>query len=311
MRIKIVIIIILIVLIILGLAFMAGIYFKDDVIKFYNIFNQKVQTQVQNQTQNFQKTEIGSVISKVSKEVLTSTPLNVGGSTDSKITLLQSKVILETNAQRLENGPPAQAGNLLPLKENTKLNEAASAKANDLFLKQYFEHVSPTGIDPGQLVQSYGYEYIVTGENLILGNFSSEKEVVQAWMDSPEHRENILNNRYTEIGVAIIKGTYKGETVWIGVQEFGLPLSACTSPSIALKNQIDSNTAQINLLSVQVNESKKQIDSTDPNSLAYRQMVDDYNKLVGQYNSLADITKGIVVQYNKEVNNFNVCVANK
>ena len=302
MRIKTIIILILIALIISGLAFVAGIYFKDDTTKLYNVFNEQVQTQVQTQTQNLQKTEIGSVISKVGKEILTSPPLNVGGNADNKITLLKSKIISETNAQRLENG------NLPPLKENTKLDEAAAAKANDLFLKQYFEHVSPTGIDPGKLVQSYGYEYIVTGENLILGNFSSEKEVVQDWMNSPEHRENILNNRYTEIGVAIIKGIYKGETVWIGVQEFGFPLSACTAPSVALKNQIDSNTAQINLLSVQVNESKKQIDSTDPNSLAYRQMVDDYNKLVGQYNSLADTTKGIVAQYNKEVNNFNSCV---
>ena len=60
------------------------------------------------------------------------------------------------------------------LKENEKLDQAALAKANDMFLKQYFEHVSPTGVGPGDLAQNYGYDYIIVGENLILGNFSSE-----------------------------------------------------------------------------------------------------------------------------------------
>ena len=134
---------------------------------------------------------------------------------------MQSKIISETNLQRQENG------DLPALKENTDLDETASAKAADIFKNQYFEHVSPSGVDPGKLVESYGYDYIVEGENLILGNFSSEKEVVADWMASPGHRANILNNRYTEIGVAIVKGTYKGEESWVGVQEFGLPLSTC------------------------------------------------------------------------------------
>jgi len=218
---------------------------------------------------------------------------------------LQSKIIEQTNLERQQNG------DLPALKENSNLDDAAAAKANDILKNQYFEHISPTGVDPGKLVQSYGYEYIVAGENLILGNFSSEKEVVQDWMNSPGHRANILNNRYSEIGVAIIKGKYRGEDAWVGVQEFGLPLSNCSEPNVSLKNQIDSEKSQMDNLSSEINDKKNQLNSTDRNSLVYSQMVDDYNNLIAQYNSLADQVKTAVSMYNDSVNNFNNCVAGK
>jgi len=296
MKIKAIIIFILIVV-----AFGAGIYFKDDAIKFYNSFNK----QVQKQAQDFQKTDIGSVVSKVGKEILSPPPLSVSGGKNNQSVLLKSQIISETNLERLKNG------DLPALKENAKLAESASAKAQDMFKNQYFEHISPSGVDPGKLVQSYGYDYIVEGENLILGNFSSEKEVVDNWMNSPGHRAHILNNRYTEIGVAVVKGTYKGESVWIGVQEFGLPLSACVNPSTVLKNQISSDNAQLDSLSLQIDDKKKQLDSTSQDSPTYSQMVDDYNQLVAQYNGLADELKRIITAYNNQVNTFNNCVSGK
>lgn len=276
------------------MAFLAGVYFRDDVVKFYNNFN--------NQVKKINTGNIGSVINQASKELFTPPPLLVYKKPNSVI-LLQSKIILETNLQRQQNG------GLPALKENNLLNKVALAKANDMFSKQYFEHISPLGVGPGELAQKYGYEYIIEGENLILGNFSSEKEVVQAWMDSPGHRENILNNRYTEIGVAVIKGIYNGETVWIGVQEFGLPLSACNEPDISIKKQIDLNNLQLNNLVAQLDKDRQQINDTDPNSEIYEQMVNDYNKLVAEYNLLADNTKSLVATYNKSVNNFNNCVS--
>jgi len=288
MRIKAIITFILIIA-----AFGAGIYFRDDAINFYNNFNEKVR--------ELKTQDIGQIISEVQKQILTATPLNVGG-TSNNIVLLQSKIIAETNLQRKDNG------NLPALKENTKLDAVASAKANDLFLNQYFEHVSPSGVGPGDLAQKYEYDYIVEGENLILGNFSSEQEVVQDWMNSPGHRANILNNRYTEIGVAVIKGTYKGETVWIGVQEFGLPLSTCSQPNEALKNQIDSEKTQLDELSSEIDTAKNKIESTNKNSGAYGQMIDDYNQLITQYNSLAEQVKGNIATYNNQVNAFNDCV---
>lgn len=285
----------LLILLLIIVAFGAGIYFKDDAIRLYNNLN--------NQIKNFQGTDIGSVVSEIGKQVLAPAPLRVGGE-ENKVVLLKSKVIEETNLQRQQNG-------LSALKENAKLDLAASTKANDMFLNQYFEHESPSGIDPGKLVSSYRYDYIIAGENLILGNFSSEKEVLEKWMASPGHRENILNSRYVEIGVAIIKGTYKDETVWIGVQEFALPLSVCPQPDSVLKNQIDSEKMQLDILLGAIDEKRDQIKKINPGSASYSQMVDDYNQTVAQYNSLAEEIKSKIIAYNSQVNIFNNCVAGK
>ena len=290
----------IIIFVLITAAFGAGVYFRDDAIKFYDSANWRINKQVQ----DLKKADIGQIISEVQKQVFMPAPLNVGGA-EKQVVLLQSKIIAETNLQRQQNG------NLPALKENTKLYEAALGKANDMFLNQYFEHVSLLGVDPGKLVQNYGYDYIVAGENLILGNFSTEKEVIDNWMASPGHRANILNNRYTEIGVAIIKGTYKGENVWIGVQEFGLPLSTCSRPDEDLKNQIDLEKTQLDFLSSQIDERKTEINDRNPKSAAYSQMIDDYNQLIENYNSLAEQVKESIARYNEQVNVFNNCVAGK
>ncbi|MFH1968202.1 MAG: CAP domain-containing protein [bacterium] len=280
-------------------AFTAGVYFKDDVIDFFNSANQQINEQVK----NFQGTDIGSVASEVGKQILAPTPLRVGGE-EKHVALLKSKIIEETNLQRQNNG-------LSALKENILLNNAASAKANDMFVNQYFEHESPLGVDPGILVLNHGYNYIVAGENLILGNFSSEKEIVDNWMANPGHRENILNNRFAETGVAIIKGTYNSQSLWIGVQEFGLPLTACPQPDASLKSQIDLDKMHLDELFLQIDERKEQIDGTNSKSSAYSQMVEDYNQLVAQYNLLAEQTKSEIIKYNSQTNIFNSCVAGK
>ncbi len=293
----------IIILVLIIAAFGAGIYFKDDAIRLYNSASWRINKQVQ----DFKKTEIGTLITEAGKEIFTPPPLNIGGGPKgypTNVVLLKSKVIEETNIQREINGLPV-------LKENAQLDNAASAKANDMFQNQYFEHTSPAGIDAGKLVQSYGYDYIIAGENLILGNFSSEKEVVSDWMASSGHRANILNNRYAEIGVAVVKGTYKGESVWIGVQEFGLPLSACAEPDASLKAEIESDKMQLNILSSQIDEKRSEINSANPRAAYYSQLVDDYNQSVESYNSLAEAVKILISRFNNQVNIFNQCVAGK
>jgi len=274
------------------LVFACGLFFfKDAILKTYH-----------STIQDFQKSDLGNLVQQVKQEILSPTPLNVGGTANNSV-LLASKVIIETNLARKENG------DLPALKENAKLDAAAKAKANDMFKNQYFEHVSQSGVDPGTLAKSYGYDYIVEGENLILGNFSTEKEVVQDWMNSPGHRANILNVRYVDIGVAMVKGIYKGQTAWIGVQEFGLPLSTCNQPNEALKTQIQANQDTLNQEVSQINAKRAEINSTDPRSSQYNQLVDEYNAMVTQYNSLNDTTKQLIAQFNGEVNVFNKCVA--
>ena len=285
---------IILTLILVGLAFWLGFLFKDNILNVYNNVGENLQ--------KFQKTDLGNVIDQFKKEIFSPPPLNIGGKANDTV-LTNSKIVAETNIQRYNNGM------LPPLIENKKLDAAARAKANDMFLKQYFDHVSPSGVGPGELVKNAGYDYVVTGENLILGNFLSEKEAVQHWMDSPGHRANILNNRFSEIGVAFVKGEYKGETVWIGVQEFGLPLSACTQPDVGLKGKIEINKSQLDQLSLKIDAKKREIDNTNPRSSQYNVLVDEYNALVAVYNSLNQETKNLIVQYNSQVNVFNQCVA--
>ena len=283
----------LIILGMLVLVVMTGFYFSNDIVKIYRDLG--------NNLESFEKIDFNNLISQVKKEIIIPPPLYQGGP-ENQVVLTREKIVAQTNIQRYNNGQ------LPPLIENTTLDEAAKAKADDMFQKQYFEHISPSGVGPGDLATRFGYEYVLEGENLILGNFSSEKELVQAWMDSPGHRANILHDRYTEIGVAIVKGTYKGESTWIGVQEFGLPLSSCPKISVSLKSAIDTNKVQLDQLSKEIDAKRAEIENTNQKSKEYRQLVDEYNKLVGQYNALNQETKNLISQYNIQVSAFNKCV---
>lgn len=277
----------------------AGFWFREDILKFLDYAGSQINISIN----DFQKTEVGNLITRAQKEIFTPYPLNIGGA-KKEVVLLKSKIIEETNLQRKTAGLPELA-------ENELLSQAALAKANDMFKNQYFEHISPEGISSGDLVQFYGYEYIVTGENLILGNFENEAELVESWMNSPGHRENILNSRYTDIGISVVQGNYEGHSVWISVQEFGFPLSVCEEPDSGFKNQIDGKKTNLDQLGLSIDQKKAQIETADRNTAYYNQMINDYNLMVQDYNSLAEMLKEMVSVYNRQVNDFNNCVKGK
>lgn len=118
-----------------------------------------------------------------------------------------------TNAKRQEQG-------LSKLTLNSKLSAAAAAKAQDMFGKNYWAHTSPTGNTPWDFIQNAGYHYTVAGENLAK-NFTSSQAVVEAWMASPTHRDNIVKSSYREVGFAIVNGMLNGEETTLVVQMFG------------------------------------------------------------------------------------------
>ncbi len=120
-----------------------------------------------------------------------------------------------TNQKRAEFGLP-------PLSMNTKLSKAAEAKAKDMFSKNYWAHVSPDGIQPWDFILNAGYDYSYAGENLAK-NFTTSKEVVAAWYDSPSHRENLLSENYQDIGFAVVNGILDGYETTLVVQTFGKP----------------------------------------------------------------------------------------
>lgn len=123
------------------------------------------------------------------------------------------KVIELTNSERLSAG-------VTLLKENSELDQAALAKATDMFENNYWAHISPTGTEPWYFITQSGYQYKHAGENLAR-DFSNPKDVVTAWMASPTHRQNLLDDRYKDIGVAVVDGYINGVETTIVVQLFG------------------------------------------------------------------------------------------
>ena len=101
-----------------------------------------------------------------------------------------------TNGQRAVNG-------LGGLTQNSTLNQAAQAKAADMAANNYWAHTSPSGKTPWTFIDATGYSYESAGENLAYG-FATSSETVTGWMNSPGHRTNILNTKYTEVGFGII-----------------------------------------------------------------------------------------------------------
>lgn len=116
-----------------------------------------------------------------------------------------------------------QSSGLNSLKENSKLNQAAFLKAQDMFSKNYFNHQSPDGIDPWYWFSEVEYEYQYAGENLAI-DFMDSEELYQAWSNSPSHRENIVYQNYKDIGIAVVQGDFNGEQTTVVVQLFGTPV---------------------------------------------------------------------------------------
>ena len=135
----------------------------------------------------------------------------------------QQLVLHLTNQQRQNNG-------LAVLKENPTLDNAAKQKAMDMVLNNYFAHVSPQGVTPWYWFKNSGYSYRYAGENLAI-DFLESSDVVNAWMNSPGHRQNILNDKYQEIGIAVVQGKVDGQNTTVVVQMFGSPKIAAVQPS--------------------------------------------------------------------------------
>jgi len=128
-------------------------------------------------------------------------------------TILPAVIVADTNKEREE-------ASLTPLSRNDLLDVAAQMKADDMASKGYFAHYSPGGVSPWHWFNEASYKYVNAGENLAV-HFTDSDKVVKAWMNSPTHRENIMNGSYREIGIGTATGMYQGyDTVFV-VQLFG------------------------------------------------------------------------------------------
>lgn len=123
------------------------------------------------------------------------------------------QLLLLTNEKRQENSQS-------PLVLNSQLSVAALNKANDMFSKNYWAHNAPDGTTPWVFIKGSGYNYIYAGENLARG-FTTPADVINAWMNSPEHRQNMLSPNYKDVGFAVETGSLSGEDTVLVVEMFG------------------------------------------------------------------------------------------
>lgn len=135
-----------------------------------------------------------------------------------------------TNQERSQN-------NLGELKENQLLDQVAQMKAQDMASKGYFAHISPEGLTPWYFFDKVGYNYQFAGENLAI-NFTDSKDVTEAWMNSPTHRDNILKGAYTEVGTGVAEGMYQGQRAIFVAQEYGKPAPIVSVAPIPQSNYV-------------------------------------------------------------------------
>lgn len=144
-----------------------------------------------------------------------------------------SKIFNLTNIERQKIG-------LGPLHFNSVLSESAANKGRDMFANNYWAHNSPNGKTPWDFFKGVGYKYSIAGENLAKDFYDSES-VVNAWMKSPTHKANIVNNKYEEIGIGVVEGVLNGIKTTLVVQHFGAPLNSVMTNNTSEETEFNSH----------------------------------------------------------------------
>lgn len=140
-----------------------------------------------------------------------------------------SSAITQGNIVNLTN-EARKSLDLNPVAANVRLTRAAQAKAEDMLTNQYFAHTSPSGTTPWVWIRNAGYAYSVSGENLAV-HYTNAEQTFSGWLASPGHRANIVNPKFTEIGVGVAEGIFEGYPSVIVVQMFARPKDTAAPPS--------------------------------------------------------------------------------
>lgn len=149
--------------------------------------------------------------------------------------LIVAKVLELTNKDRT-------ALNLTSLSTNSFLNISASAKADDMIANDYFAHTSPNGNKPWDWIDRGQYPYLFVGENLAM-NFTTADSAHKALMASPGHKKNILNDRYSEIGIAMASGDFNGKNTSVLVEIFAT--RKIVSPALAKAAETEPTAPEV------------------------------------------------------------------
>jgi len=161
--------------------------------------------------------------------------------------VLGTKAAISTDDLLAETNKQREIAGVETLRVNTRLNEAAYLKAQDMLRQQYWAHVAPDGTTPWQWLTKAGYNYTSAGENLAK-NFSSPGATMTAWMASPEHRENVLNARYSEVGFAVADGVLDGKPTTLIVALYGRTADASVAAAATPRTDTPASAGSMGIL---------------------------------------------------------------
>lgn len=132
---------------------------------------------------------------------------------DSHNSKLAGRMLDLTNKSRRENSKKE-------LTWSPELCLTAKIKALDQVINGYFAHTHSTQEEPVTILSLVGYKYALVGENLALNYFSADS-AHEALMNSPSHRDNILSDDYSQVGISFATGKINQEAAFVIVQHFG------------------------------------------------------------------------------------------
>lgn len=151
------------------------------------------------------------------------------------------KLLESTNASRRENGAE-------PLELNNQLRFAAQAKAEHMAQNNYWSHTTPDGQQPWVFIDETQYSYVKAGENLAYGFLTSE-QTINGWMNSPSHRDNMLDTSFQHVGFGFANATgYQGsDAETIVVAMYAQPYYSSES-SVASNESTPTDPADVEAL---------------------------------------------------------------
>lgn len=130
--------------------------------------------------------------------------------------LTPNNIMFETNAYRASQNLPKLATSEL-------LNKAACLKLDDMVANNYWSHDKPDGTTPWTFIEAAGYNYTAAGENLAFGQLTTT-QVMNDWINSPKHKENLVNTHWKEQGVCVKFVQFQEREVFLMVHHFGAKL---------------------------------------------------------------------------------------
>ena len=160
-----------------------------------------------------------------------------------------NEVLKLANKERSERG-------LNPLELDNKLTNIAEDHSQSMAVNDFFGHKDPTdGSSSLNRIEEGGYEWNRWGENVAAGH-STPEDVMEGWMKSPGHRNNILNPNFTEMGIGYEflvddKGSVNYSHYW--TQVFGTPLSNSNNTSVKGVSSEKTTSADITSINTSAN----------------------------------------------------------